>query len=562
MTTEDHYAGGLPRRQPSVGTERYDVAVLGAGMVGSTLAAVLSRNGARVLLTDDGDSGAFGAEESTLPYTSLVLKVIARRYRVPEIGRLASFSRVRRQVAGSCGIKRNYGFVYHRAGRPQRPEESNQFLIPPLLDDECHYFRPDTDAYLARVAVRYGVSLRARTRVTHVDIDGAGVTLASDRGEEFRARYVVDTSQGPGPLVRRFDLTEEHERLSHHSRSLFTHMVGVRPFDEVLRHGSAYRNPSPWHDGTLHHVFDGGVLRVLPFGNRPGGTNPLCAVSLTVDPKRHGAATTEPRREFQRALDQLPAVAPQFAHATPVRDWARCERVQWSARRTVGDRFCVTAHAAGFVDTLFGQRLTHGLELVNVLGGRLLAAVHDDDFSRARFAHVERLEQSLLRSNDEMLHSSFTAFGDYPLWNAVFRVWSILWVLDTFQLECAYDRLRRAGDTGPLRAWETTRFLGTPSLTHQGADELLRTCLALCSAVAEGGTDSRTAADRVFELLRADFLPPALGLDQPDNRFFGAHPTRMAGTLRWARRNAPDDIGRVVTGALGGYLRERLAARR
>jgi FADH2 O2-dependent halogenase len=538
---------------------RHDVAILGAGIAGSILASVLARNGAKVLLIDAGSHPKFAIGESTIPYTSVLMKVVSTRYRVPEIGNLAGFQTVRRHVTGACGVKRNFGFVYHREGQRQRPSEVNQFVIPKMLHTENHFFRQDIDAYMMYAAAGYGAVVRQHTRVQDVDIDGSGVTLTTDAGETFLARYVVDASGHRSPVAERFGLREEPTRFRHHSRSLFTHMVGVTPYDDAVRTPEAYGNPSPWHQGTLHHVFDGGWLWVIPFDNNPGGTNPRCSVGLTLDPRRFPRPEGPPQREFDDFLSRFPDIAPQFRGARPVREWVSTGRLQYSTTSTVGDRYCVTAHAAGFIDALYSRGLTNTLEVVNALGHRLLDAIRDDDFSRERFLFVERLEQNLLDANDDLVHSSFTAFRDYGMWNAVFRVWAISTVLGTFGLEGAYDRLRRFGDRGPLLELENAKYLGSPFPTHDGCNALLRATTALCDQVEQGSLRPGEAARRIFgHLGAADFIPPPLRLDKPDNHFFNATPARMARTVAWARTTAPADISKTVTSALRGFALERV----
>jgi FADH2 O2-dependent halogenase len=541
-------------------TPRHDVAILGAGIAGSLLGAVLARNGAKVLLLDAGTHPRFAIGESTIPYTSVLMKVVSARYDVPEIAHLASFQSVRKHVTGACGVKRNFGFVYQREGQPQRPDEVNQFVIPKMLHTENHFYRQDIDAYMAYTAASYGAVLRQQTRIQDVDIDGSGVTLTTDRGETFQARYVVDASGHKAPVAEHFGLREQPTRFKHHSRSLFTHMVGVTPYDDVMRNPSQYGNPSPWHQGTLHHVFDGGWLWVIPFDNNEGGTNRLCSVGLTLDPRRHPRPDGPPQEEFDDFLRRFPDIAPQFKNARPVREWVSTGRLQYSTTSTVGDRFCITAHAAGFIDALYSRGLTNTLEVVNVLGYRLLDAIRDDDFSRERFAFVEQLEQGLLSANDDLVNSSFIAFRDYGMWNAVFRTWAISTVLGTFHLQGIYDRLRRGGDTGPLREMEHAKYLGSPFPTHDGCNELLRTTTAVSEQVESGAMTPQDATRRLFaQLSAADFIPPPLHLDKPGNHFFHATPARMARTVAWARTKAPADIAGTVTHAMRGFAMERVA---
>lgn len=540
------------------GATRFDVAIIGAGIAGSTLAACLSRNGAKVLLLDAATHPRFAIGESTIPYTSVLTKVVSERYQVPEIANLASFQSVRRNVTRAGGIKRNFGFVYHREGEPQNPEQINQFVIPKMLHTENHFFRQDVDAYMAYTAVKYGTVLRQQTRIEGVQIDGSGVTIGAQGGEEFRARYVVDAGGHRSPLAAAYQLQEEPTRFKHHSRSLFTHMVGVRPFDECIRPANAHGNPSPWHQGTLHHLFDGGWLWVIPFDNSKGGTNPLVSVGLTLDPRKYPKPDCSPQQEFDEFLQRFPEIARQFEHAKPAREWVSTGRLQYSVTQTIGDRYCVTAHAAGFIDALFSRGLTNTLEVVNVLTYRLLRAIKDDDFSAERFRFVERLEQGLLDSNDDLVYSSFVSFRDYHLWDANFRVWALSTLLGTFGLQRAYMALRGSGDDAALRELENAKYLGSPFPTHDGCNELLRANTALCTAVDAGEMTATDAADRIFDMLRdADFAPPPFGLGDPSNRFFNATPPTMARTVHWAHNGAPRDIGQLVTGALAAFAKQR-----
>ncbi|HWO59191.1 MAG TPA: FAD-dependent monooxygenase, partial [Umezawaea sp.] len=66
-------------------TDRYDVAILGSGLAGGMLGAVLARNGVKVLIVDAGTHPRFAVGESTIPYTSGMMRLIADRYQVPEL---------------------------------------------------------------------------------------------------------------------------------------------------------------------------------------------------------------------------------------------------------------------------------------------------------------------------------------------------------------------------------------------------------------------------------------------------------------------------------------------
>ncbi|MYS71104.1 NAD(P)-binding protein, partial [Streptomyces sp. SID5926] len=122
----------------------FDVAIVGGGIGGTMLGAVLARHGVRVLLLEGSGHPRFAIGESTVPETTFGLRVLARRYDVPELDHLATNAALRRHVSSNSGVKRNFSFIYHREGEPTRPDECTQYPTwgPPLGPDS-HYFRQD-----------------------------------------------------------------------------------------------------------------------------------------------------------------------------------------------------------------------------------------------------------------------------------------------------------------------------------------------------------------------------------------------------------------------------------
>jgi FADH2 O2-dependent halogenase len=521
----------------------YDVAILGAGMAGGMLGTVLARHGVSVLLVDAGTHPRFAVGESTIPYTSAMTNIIAARYDVPEIEPLASFRGIQDKISPMCGRKQNFGFVYHREGRPQDPEQINQLVIPEWQRTESHLFRQDSDAYLFNVAVGYGAEPRLDTRITGIEIDpGSGVLLRSARGEEFRARYLVDGSGYRSPVAGAFGLRDEPTRARAHSRTLFTHMVGVTPFDDAAA-ARAHKQPNPWHHGTLHHVFDGGWLWVIPFDNHDGSLNPLCSVGLTVDERVFPKPDLPPQQEFDAFLRRFPEIAEQFSGARAVRPWVSTGRLQYSASRTVGDRYCLTSHAAGFIDALYSRGLTNTLEVVNALAWRLIAAARDGDWSTERFAYIDRLQQGLFDVHDDLVYSSFVGFRHYELWNAVIRVWKTTSILTTMRVENALRAFLQDRDEQVFHDLERTETPGLPAPVGPDIAELLAFTRQTCQAVEAGSLPADQAASRLFDRLRrADFIPAPFELGEPDNRYFEATPELLARVGEWGSGPAPERI--------------------
>lgn len=59
-------------------------------------------------------------------------RIIADRYGIPELDHITSFYATQRYVASSTGIKRNFGFVFHKPGEEHDPKEFTQCVIPEL----------------------------------------------------------------------------------------------------------------------------------------------------------------------------------------------------------------------------------------------------------------------------------------------------------------------------------------------------------------------------------------------------------------------------------------------
>jgi tetracycline 7-halogenase / FADH2 O2-dependent halogenase len=546
---------------PGATGRRYDadVVILGSGLAGTILGAVLARGGARTLILDAGSHPRFAIGESTIPYTSMLMRLVAERYDVPEIKHLTTFESVQSKITTQGGIKRNFGFLYHRPGEVQDPGECHEFPIPKITHTENHFFRQDVDAYMLQVAVKHGAEVIQQAKIVDVDTDDDGVTVTAEGGRTWRARFVVDASGFRSPVAEKFGVRETPTRLRHHSRSLFTHMVGVAPYEETVHPKGAHGNPTKWSEGTLHHLFEGGWMWVIPFNNHARATNPLVSVGLNLDPRIHPKPDCSPEEEFARFLDRFPSIKKQFKDARPVREWTSTGRLQYSPTHTVGYRWCLTSHAAGFVDALFSRGLSNSLEIINALTWRLLDALKEDDFDVDRFKYVQELEQGQLDFNDNLVANAYTSFGNYQLWDVWFRMWSLGQILATFEINRAYSRYADSHDDATLAHLESLAPDGAIP-DYAPVRQLLADVTGHMRSVAEGRATAEEAVQAMWaELLEVDFVPPAFGLTDPDNRWFNARFDKVARTLIWARREAPPEIGTLVWEGLTLFLRKRLS---
>jgi tetracycline 7-halogenase / FADH2 O2-dependent halogenase len=469
----------------------FDVAILGNGLSGSLLATILSKQGVSVVLIDGEQHPRFAVGESTIPHTSLLISLLAEKYDLPELDDLIDAEGLAKRVCATCGIKRHFGYVYHRPGQTYNPTEGLQFGT--AARDENHWFRQDTDAYLHNLAVHYGAVPRQKTKITEIEIDAGGVRLQTSAGEEIRARYLVDGTGYRSILADRFGLRENPTRLKHHSRTLFTHMVDVPPFDDA-------HNPLPisYHNGTLHHCFERGWFWVIPFNNNPLSTNPIISVGLTIDPRRYPKPELSPEQEFNEFLRRYPSVAEQFEGAKAVRPWVSTGRLQYSSKKTTGYRYCLMSHASGFVDPLFSRGMFNTVEVITALLDPLLEALKTDNFDEEPFRSIDAQQQLVLDYNDNLVNCSFISWNDFDLWNAWLRVFGLGTFLAEFHLMNGMSDYTRTSNPSYLKG--PTKDPVFCDFEDPDYAEFFRESVKAVEAVEAGTLDAKDAADRIFKL--------------------------------------------------------------
>jgi len=537
-------------------TEQFDVAILGAGFEGGMLGTILAYKGAKVVIIDAGTHPRFALGESTVRHTFRMIKIMAERFGVPEFKtEFNSGEQLHKHVSSGFGVKKNFGFMLHHEGQHQRPEEANQLVIPPYREGyEAHLFRQDTDAYLTYTAIHHGATVKYRTLAKEVETDAQGVTITTDKGDTIRAKFVADASGGGHVLSRLWNLRDNPPRTRLQSRCLFTHMIDVKPYDDLNLPNGVPNAPRRWYQGTCHHLFDGGWLWVIPFDNREGSTNKLVSVGLSFDMRKFPKPMDiTPDQEWRQFLDKFPSIREQFKDAKLVRDWVSSDRLQTSCKQTVGDRWAIMAGGAGsgFLDALFSRGLASSVEVINALSARLLDALKENDFRMERFEYVSRIHAANLRNNDRMVFAAYTSFRDFDLWNAWFRVWALGVGLGDLRLASVYRRYKKSHDDSILPDAEEP--MGLFYSQHKGYGELFDAAVAKMDEVEAGTTGTKEASRYIFSLIQnAKFNAAANRLGDPNTHFINAGaPMTTLKTLVWLATSAPPDIRNLTLGLLG-----------
>jgi FADH2 O2-dependent halogenase len=385
----------------------FDVAVVGSGFGGSLAAMIAQRLGYRTVLLERGRHPRFAIGESASPLAGVLIEQLADRYDLPRIRPLAAYGSWRRTYPDIvCGLKR--GFTYFRHEREQayraRPDRRNQLLVAASPNDELsdtHWLRSDVDSFLVREAIAVGVEFIDELHIeTWNRCDAQSAIGGRRRGApvSLQARFVVDAS-GPRGFVSRM-LNVLNRRFSGYppTQALFSHFTGVHRCADMPDFACAADSdraatrsegtPYPMDDAALHHMFDGGWMWVLRFGN--GVTSAGIAVT---DELASELRLGDGEPAWRRFLSLHPSIAAQFAAATPSREFTWMPRLPWCVERAAGDGWAMLPSAAAFVDPLFstGIPLTLlGVErLARVMKEGLPAGRPLDEYADATLAEAE-----------------------------------------------------------------------------------------------------------------------------------------------------------------------------
>ena len=93
-------------------SDRFDVAIIGSGVAGSTLGAILARQGLKVILFEAGSHPKFAIGESMILETSEIMRSLAELYDIPELAFFSSENYFE-HIGSSHGVKRHFSFAYH-----------------------------------------------------------------------------------------------------------------------------------------------------------------------------------------------------------------------------------------------------------------------------------------------------------------------------------------------------------------------------------------------------------------------------------------------------------------
>jgi FADH2 O2-dependent halogenase len=393
------------------------------------MAMIARRLGLRVMLLERGQHPRFAIGESASPLAGILIEQLADRYGLPRLRPLSTFGTWQRTYPHvACGLKRGFTYFKHEPRSRYRvaDDRANQLLVAASPSDDLsdtHWLRSDVDHFLVNEAIALGTEYQDLTDLQRVEWQPGGdpvlVGARQARGVRIHARFVIDASGPRGFLSRALGIGDRGFDGYPPTQALFSHFTGVARCEDMEDYGPAVRQcdaaierPYPMDDAALHHVFDGGWMWVLRFGN--GVTSAGVAVEdwLADDLK-----LADGELAWSRLLARFPSVAAQFAEARPIRPFTWLPQLAYRAASAAGQRWAMLPSAAAFIDPLFstGIPLTLlGVErLARILAGGLDQAASADPpmtYNAATLADADRTAR--------FIAGSYAGFRRFPMFAA------------------------------------------------------------------------------------------------------------------------------------------------
>ncbi len=299
-------------------TSIYDVAIIGGGPAGSTVATLLARKGRSVIVIEREKFPRFHIGESLLPYSMDTLdrlgvrEEMERRF-MPKHGA---------EIATACGAGVKF---YFKDGFRLKHHSAYQVT------------RSEFDKMLLDHADANGAKVMEETAVQDLAFDSDGVTLKLQSKDsapiELRAKYLIDASGRNAVVATHLSLKRRYEHLN--KFSVYAH------YDHVDR--------EPGIDATLTRLVQ---ARDWWFWMIPLGETKM-SIGMVMETSVFKARKQSPEELLDQALREQPMIWDRMSRATRASPVYSTGDYSYRNTQITGDRWLLAGDAAGFIDPIF-----------------------------------------------------------------------------------------------------------------------------------------------------------------------------------------------------------------
>lgn len=307
-------------KTPNSAEDRFDVAVIGGGPAGSTVAALLAEQGRRVVVFEKERHPRFHIGESLLPKN------------LPILERLGVADKIRTKAV------RKPGAEFVSPDHETRQAFYFSDAMDPSPDHAYQVKRAQFDEVLLRNAGSKGAEVREGRRVTDVAFEAgkSRLTVKAEEGTEVcEARFVIDAS-GRDCFVARHGAGRKRDR-SHNSAAMFAHFEGV--------------SPEAWStEGNIAiYMFDHGWVWMIPLADGVTSVGAVCMPDYLKT--RRGSLDDF----FFDTLALCPKVTDVMRDARAVTPVRGAGNYSYRSQRAYGEGYLLLGDAYVFIDPIFSS---------------------------------------------------------------------------------------------------------------------------------------------------------------------------------------------------------------